>query len=155
MHSDLFDTVLAGVLVFVVGQIVVRFFLDPISKFKGTIGKIDNRLKFYGNAYGLRPPENQSPNSEAWKEWRATALPIIDAIRDLSCELESEYKQVPLRWLFIHVFRIIPNAEKVGKTGGILTRLSNSVISKDPNWELISTDQKDVRKNLRIPELPI
>ena len=49
MNNQVFYIVLSGTLVFVFGQILQKFFLEPIKDYKKTIGRIDNKLKFYAN----------------------------------------------------------------------------------------------------------
>ena len=47
--DTVFQTVLAGTLVFVVGQIIQNFILKPIQEYKRIVGKIDAGLLFYEN----------------------------------------------------------------------------------------------------------
>lgn len=48
-QSIVFQTVMSGVLVFVLSEIIQNFFLKPLQKYKEVIGKTDNQLKFYAN----------------------------------------------------------------------------------------------------------
>ena len=42
-------TILGGIFVFVVGQVVVKFFLDPFQKYREVVGEIAHSLVYYAN----------------------------------------------------------------------------------------------------------
>src|SRR5215203_2679649 len=54
-----FQTVLAGVLVFTVGQAIQRFVLEPIQEQRRVIGEIASALLFLGN---VGPPPTSLPD---------------------------------------------------------------------------------------------
>ena len=84
LQSIVFQTVISGVLVFVVSETIQKFYLAPLQKFRGVLGKVDNRLKFYANV--IANPGNLLP--------RETILECGTALRELSCDLEATYKQI-------------------------------------------------------------
>lgn len=47
----IFTTVVSGTLVFVVGQIILKFIIEPIHKQKEIIGEIADALIYYANLY--------------------------------------------------------------------------------------------------------
>ncbi len=53
-------TILGGFIVFVLGQIVVKFFIEPIHEQSKTIGEIAYSLIFYANLYSN--PGNSFPD---------------------------------------------------------------------------------------------
>ena len=42
--STVFETVIAGVTIFVAGQIVIKFMLEPILEFKTLLGEISHKF---------------------------------------------------------------------------------------------------------------
>jgi len=53
-------TVLGGVLIYIIGQIISLFFIEPIHEQKKIIGEVDDALGFYANIYcnpGVLPKE--------------------------------------------------------------------------------------------------
>ena len=135
-QSVVFQTIISGVLVFVIAQIIQKFFIEVIQKYKATIGKIDNKLKFYANVIanpGILPKD--------------IILKCSHEIRNLSCELEMTYKQIP----FTFVRKIINSPALISDSAGRLIRLSNSLYQGDAlkNYD----DVKKIRENLSIPEL--
>ena len=49
---DTLNVIISGVAVFILGEIIVRFFLTPIHKFKEIKGEIASVLLFHANNYG-------------------------------------------------------------------------------------------------------
>ena len=149
-QSTTFRTVISGVIVFTFGQVFVRFVLDPLAKYKETVGRIDNRLKYYANAYGLGAnlfPKEGGPVSP---EMRKELLAPLEDIRALSCEFEAIYKQMPCRFAYV-LLRLIPSRKNASDASSRLIRLSNYVTSANPNWDQVHADENKVRELLRIP----
>ncbi|KKR13751.1 MAG: hypothetical protein UT42_C0039G0006 [Candidatus Falkowbacteria bacterium GW2011_GWA2_39_24] len=140
LQSIVFQTVISGVLVFVISQIISKFFLEPIQKYKAIIGKIDNKLKFYANI--ITSPGITSEMAQPQKD---KYLECSKVLRDLSCELEENYKQIPF-------VRIVKLREEISEVAHCLIGLSNGIFNFEDrrnNDDLI----KRVRENLNIPKL--
>lgn len=141
VQNPVFQTVIAGVFVFVISQYVLIFIIEPIKEYKKVIAKIDNKLKFYSNVITNPPlPGKQLPEnySLAKKE-----------LRELSCELEALYKMLPF-WL-----RFRFKKDHILKASEGLIWLSNATGYRDEtgtvNLSLLADDKiNEVRKNLRI-----
>ena len=128
-----FQTVVSGVLVFILGQFFLEFILKPKLKYKEVIGKIDNKLKFFANVItkpGVLPPQ--------------VLEECANILRDLSCNLESTYKQL---------FWNQKNRDKnISEAAKLLINLSNSLYEKGQG--LRNSDNLDrIRKLLYITEL--
>lgn len=111
VSTEIFQSIISGVVLLLIGEYLKVFVLEPIKEFKGCIGKIDNKLKFYANRItnsGLPP--------DFVKEAR-------DSLRNLSCDLESIYKQIPN--LFIYIFRL-PCKKQISDAATELIHLSNT-----------------------------
>lgn len=89
VNNIVFQTVITGVLIYVFGQMIQIFILLPSQKYRATIGKIDNRLKFYSNITG-------SPGCEYTP--KEIVIECSKVIRQLSCDLESNFKQLPFQY---------------------------------------------------------
>lgn len=100
--NPVFQTVITGVLIFVIGQIFQNFFLQPLQELKKVVGKIDYQLKFSANVYtsSLRPQEDYNKVSES--------------LRDVSCELETNFHAVPSCMIsLLSFFGVVPSKEKL------------------------------------------
>ena len=135
INNVVFQTVISGVLVFVIGEIAQKFFLQPLQDFKSVIGKTDHYLKFYANVIVsfAHPTE--------------VAIKVADALRTLSCDLEVAYKKLPSNLLFL-----VPSKEAITSAARSLIYLSNSV---GKQGEAVRNDEqiRIIRNNLKIPEL--
>jgi len=135
-QSVVFQTVISGVLVFVLSQYILKFIIEPLQEYKKIIAKIDNKLKFYANIIsnpGILP--------------RDVILEYSDEIRSLSCELEQIYKQIP----FAFLRRLIKSQQLISDSASRLIRLSNSLYQGDALRN--DEDIRKIRENLNIPEL--
>lgn len=139
LSNPVFQTVLSGVLVFLFGETIQRFILEPLKDFKKTIGKIDNKLKFHSNTI-------TSPRlaGELTPE-------LHRVLRELSCDLESAYKQIPFKPL-LRFIRILLKQDNISEAARKLIFLSNSV---DKNGIPMENNDalEGIRKNLDIPSL--
>jgi len=81
-------TVFVGVVVFVVGQVATKFFLEPIHERSRTISEIIDSLIFYANLYGN--PDKRIPASAPIEIERHKASNTLRRhARDLSACLVS------------------------------------------------------------------
>jgi hypothetical protein len=83
-------TALLAVLVFVVGQYVLRFVFEPIQEQRKVIGDIAHALLFYANVYEIKtlPPQQD----EARRDEIAQAM---GALRDLAARLRASIWTIP------------------------------------------------------------
>ncbi len=138
IYMEIFATVLSGVTIFVVGQIIQQLIIEPYLQYKKVVGEIDNKLKFYSNIMtngGLK---------------QELVIEVIDALRQLSCDLESSYKMM--------LVRIGPSKEDISKAATCLIFLSNSTGINNNQYSDIGVDkitetEDKVRKILGIQKL--
>ncbi len=52
-------TALLGIVVFVLGQIAVKFILDPIQEQARTIGEVTHALTYYANVIEIATPDQK------------------------------------------------------------------------------------------------
>lgn len=140
MNNQVFPTVLSGTLVFILGQIIQKFFLEPIQNYKKIIGEIDNRLKFHANIL-----TNAGFNNEVITE-------ITNSVRELSCKLESSYKQIPLTKTLSYL-NIIQSPKEIADAAKELMSLSNAGGRKPDDIEKCNDSIDRVRTLLKIEAL--
>ena len=140
MNNQVYYIVLSGTLVFVFGQILQKFFLEPIKDYKKTIGRIDNKLKFYANIL-----TNTGFNQKMLVE-------ITDIMRTLSCDIESDFKQIPLTG-FLSRIDLIEEKKEVAEVAQGLIFLSNAGGRSDDRIEKCDDRINKIRKILKIEPL--
>ena len=139
-NSQVFDTVVSGALVLVVGQIFQKFVLEPIKEYKKIVGEIDNKLKYYSSIL---------TNTVGDKDM---IIKITDTMRDLSCQIESIYKQIPLTVLFSKL-GIIEDKTNIAKVAQGLIFLSNAGGRHDSRIEKCDARIDEIRRLLHIESL--
>ena len=142
VQSIVFQTIISGVLVFILSQYILKFIIEPFQEYKKIIVKIDNKLKFYSNVI-VNPPFS-SQLSEDY-------LTAKKELRILSCELESSYKVLPFKKLRL-------DHNKIAQAVQDLIWLSNATGHRDETDTVnlpLEADKKikEIRKNLKIPEI--
>jgi len=110
---QIFLTVISGVLVFVLGQIVQTFILKPIHDLRIVLGEISHKVKFHSNVI------TNSGIKEKLIDWSAGDM------RDLSCQLESKYLAIPFNDFF-GAINIIPTRNDIRESAKYLILLSNA-----------------------------
>lgn len=121
-------TALLTVLVFVIGQLVQRFFLEPIQDQRKNIGEIAYALVFYANVSdtednllrGLARLEIEEP------------IVVARTIRKLASELRASL-HVILFYRFFSCLRLVPKKEVVSLASVHLVGWSNSIHRGDPD----------------------
>lgn len=136
LSNQTFLTIISGVSIFVLGQILKDFILKPLQDFYRTKADISHKLKFHANIL---------TNSGLKKELMSIAS---GDMRDLSCNLEALYLIIPFRSLFSFL-NIIPSRDEIKIAEEYLIALSNA--GGERGWELKNAEAIDkVKKNLHI-----
>jgi len=111
-------TIVGGLGLLVLGQIVIRSFIDPIYELRKLRGEIADALIFHANVY-----MNPSP--------RFLTDEIIEtrnALRSLGSQLEAKSYAVPFYRLFSFI-AAVPTLESITRARSSLIGLSNSLQS--------------------------
>ena len=113
----MFETILAGVTVFVLGQVLLKMVIDPVQKLKATLGEIAHALVYFASAYGNPGMVPAERASEAYEKLRA-----------LSSQLASDLRVIPAFRVTRLVF-FLPSRDQLVSAQRELIRLSNGVYS--------------------------
>ena len=116
-----FLTILAGVITFVIGQIVIKLLVDPVHQLKLEIAEISHALIMYANIYA-------NPNT-ATKE---KEIEVSDILRALSSNLNGKAYLVPF-YGYVQKSFGLPEKENIYTAAKSLIGLSNGVFSKSDN----------------------
>lgn len=96
-------TILTGIIIFVVGQLINEFILKPYLQYKGVVGKIDEELIFASNIY-MNPGAHNSGSDYAIK--------VSENLRRLASEWGASYRQISKRSFFQRLHLIVTKKEK-------------------------------------------
>jgi len=131
-------TILGGVLVFSLSQIVLRFLVEPIHEQAKAIGEIFFGLVYYADRYA----NPGSGRTEAMTE-------AADTLRRYASQLEGTTYAVRWYRLFERI-GLAPSRERVNEAVGNLIRISNSIHTG--NGRENSDDADKVKELLSVPK---
>jgi len=132
-------TVVAGVLIFVTGQLVLHFLIKPMADQREAIGKAADTLIFYANIYvnpGVASKEKADEAAEALRQTAALLRVRTHAVPGYS-QLES--------------LGLVVRRDSIDVAARAFMGLSNSVHKGDPTenygW------QQQIKETLSLPEI--
>ena len=112
--------VILSVAVFVVGEFLVKLFVEPIIELRRTIGEVRHAVKFYANVY-VNPPLGREASLAEIERIQVAS----NRFRDLAMELDSKHAVILLP-NFAGTIGLIPMPEKIEDARGELVFLSNA-----------------------------
>ena len=118
MIWTVFSTVLSGVTVYVLGQLVVKLVIEPVQETRNTIGQISHTLIEDGDAI-----HNAAFKSEVVSQERANE--VSQHLRKLSAQLHSHLFLVPCYQETARIFRL-PTRDGILAASEKLMWISNS-----------------------------
>lgn len=113
-----FGTVISGVLVYLLGEIVKEIWLDPSRHYKEIRGKVAYALSYYGNVY-----TDVIDLATADMKYIEEHKRVSDELRILGCELGAI---AAMRYSFSVG---MPKADVLNNASGCLIGLSNSLFT--------------------------
>lgn len=111
----IFLTIFTGVIVFVLGQTILKLFVEPWQQQRECIAKISNAMVMYANSY-LTP--GVLSNDEI--------LRISKETRSLAAELAASYNRIPF-YITLQKSSIFPSLENIRTVQSNLIGLSNGL----------------------------
>lgn len=131
MESTVFATVIAGVLTYVAGQLVLKLVIEPVHELRKTIGEISHLLIERANIIGNPgyPPED-------------VIAATSEELRKQSAKLHAHLYLVPAYDAMARVFRL-PARAAVLEASSNLIGLSNSIFRDRPNLDRINAKRRE------------
>jgi len=111
-------TVLSGVLVYVIGQFVLKLMIEPVQETKRTIAQISHSLVEYGDVI-------HNPGVPA----KEKTMEVSQHLKRLSAHLHTHLFLVPCYGMTAPIFRL-PAQDKILTAARQLMGLSNAICSK-------------------------
>lgn len=129
-------TLVGGVFIYVFGQIVLRFFVDPYQRYRQVVGEIADALDYYANTSGGSHRQRQDEASNVFHQ-KARLLRVR--------AYEIPYYNQWAKWKWV------PPWSSIVKASSALISLSNDVYRHD--HEVIKQRRDAIIKNLKLPPL--
>jgi hypothetical protein len=145
-----FYVILAGVIIYVAGQIIVKIVIDPVQELKRVIAEIAFKLIYYSHVYRLTSSgDDEASEEEAQKSVDSEKLEqAADEYRKLASMLNAGYRLVPFyafaRWLFF-----LPREADIMEARNSLLEMSEEIFAA-PKSFVISERRKSIEKLLKV-----
>jgi hypothetical protein len=130
-------TIFGGVLVYVLGQIVSKFYIESIYEQKKIIAEINNVLIFYANQFYIH------------REFNPKAEKVADEIRSLSTQLRARTESI-LSYSFFEKCKIVLPKKDIHSASSSLIGLSNSVYYREDISNHVESYKTNIAKKLKI-----
>lgn len=118
MIGQVFWTVLSGVLVFVIGQLLVKFAIEPMHEYRKLCGEIADALVFYANVTARYTGIQKELLEEAQRTYRRLAGQLYARAHVI--------RLYPV-WAFV---RLVPRRKDLAQASSSLIGLSNNVFDQ-------------------------
>ena len=145
-----FYIILAGVIIYVAGQITVKIVLDPVQELKRVIAEIAFKLIYYSHVYRIAPSEDTDTagggdqrNVDSDKLEQAA-----DEYRKLASMLNAGYRLVPF-YAIAKLLFFLPKEADLIEARNELLEMSEEIYAA-PKSFVISERRKSIEKKLRI-----
>lgn len=138
-RNRMFETILAGVTVFILGQIFLKLVIDPVHNLKKAIADIAHALINHAHIYS---------NAEVVSDEEAKRVYLH--LRSLASSLNASYYMVPL-YKFTRMPFCLPQDDSIHKSSKNLVALANWMHSKnEKRHEWRQNLRQDISEQLRI-----
>ena len=132
--------IIMGVLVFLIGQVLIKLFIHPVFETKLYIAETARDLIYYKNVYA-DPGNRHSAETESH---------AYTCLREHASQLVIGHYMIPCYAVMAHLFHL-PTANESHKIRKLLIDLSNNVYSENKDRRSIGTEKlKEIRQLLKI-----
>ncbi|MBU2673114.1 hypothetical protein LZ641_09830 [Hafnia paralvei] len=137
-------TVFSGVMVYVIGQIIMKMLIEPVSEQRKVISKITYDLRYYANILG-------NPRGMEDEEM----VEVCKIMRQHSSQLHAATYLIPAYKYCCYVFGL-PRPEQIKQSTGNLIRLShgfsNSPLANQPILNVYAMQKINLALGISIPK---
>jgi hypothetical protein len=115
---EIFSTIVTGVTVFILGELILRLFIEPIQEMKKLQRQLIEDMSFYANIY-----TNATIDSP---EFRIKIYEVSDLLRRNAVKIESIIHIIPLYDLCVKA-NLVPHKNEIYTIKGKLICISNLI----------------------------
>ena len=133
----MFGTIMSGVFVFVLGQTILKLFVEPWQKQRECIANISNNFLFYANVYANPSVDNND---------KVTL--VSTETRKLSAELISRCNRIPF-YVKLSKTKLFPSVSIINRVHKNLIGLSNSLYADESKLETYRKDNREMVKEIK------
>jgi len=145
-----FYIIIAGVIIYVAGQIIVKIVIDPVQELKRIIADIAFKLIYYSHVYRIAPSvDEDASGEEAQRSVDPEKLEqAADEYRKLASMLNAGYRLVPF-YAIAKLLFFLPREADLIEARNELLEMSEEIFAA-PKSFVISERRKSIEKSLKI-----
>jgi cell shape-determining protein MreC len=143
-----FYIILAGVIIYVLGEIVVKIVIDPVQELKRVIADIAFKLIHYSHVFKLSTAEDTSEEASEKTIDREKLEQAADEYRKLASMLNAGFRLVPF-YAFARVLFFLPREADIIDARNELIEMSEEIFAA-PKSFVIAERRKRIEKKLKV-----
>ena len=145
-----FYIVLAGLIIFVAGQIIVKIFIDPVQELKRVIADIAFKLIHYSHVYRIAPSgEEEAVGEEGQRSIDPEKLELAaNEYRKLASMLNAGYRLVPF-YAIARLLFFLPRESDIIDARNELIEMAEEIFTA-PKSFVISERRKSIERKLKV-----
>jgi hypothetical protein len=140
-----FYIILAGVIIYVLGEIIVKIVIDPVQELKRVIADIAFKLIHYSHVFKLSTAEDTSEEASEKTIDREKLEQAADEYRKLASMLNAGFRLVPF-YPLIRVLFFLPGEADIIDARNELIEMSEEIFAA-PKSFVIAERRKHIEKN--------
>lgn len=143
-----FYIILAGVIIYVLGEIIVKIVIDPVQELKRVIADIAFKLIHYSHVFKLSTAEDPSEAASEKTIDREKLEQAADEYRKLASMLNAGFRLVPF-YTFARVMFFLPREADIIDARNELIEMSEEIFAA-PKSFVIAERRKSIEKKLKV-----
>ena len=145
-----FYIIIAGVIIYVAGEIIVKIVIDPVQELKRVIADIALKLIHYSHVYRIAPSGDvDASGEEVQKSVDPEKLEqAADEYRKLASMLNAGYRLVPF-YAIAKLLFFLPREADIIEARNELLEMSEEIFAA-PKSFVISERRKSIEKKLKV-----
>ena len=143
-----FYIILGGVIIYVLGEIIVKIVIDPVQELKRVIADIAFKLIHYSHVYKITSSEEPSGEAAEKTIDQEKLEQAADEYRKLASMLNAGYRLVPF-YAIAKLLFFLPKEADIIDARNKLLEMSEEIFAA-PKSFVISERRKSIEKKLKI-----
>jgi len=145
-----FYIILAGVIIYVLGEIIVKIVIDPVQELKRVIAEIAFKLIYYSHVYRITSSgKAEVSEEEAHKSVDSEKLEqAADEYRRLASMLNAGYRLVPF-YPIARLLFFLPREADIIEARNALLEMSEEIFAA-PKSFVIAEKRKNIERMLKV-----
>ena len=143
-----FYIILAGVIIYVLGEIIVKIVIDPVQELKRVIAEIAFKLIHYSHVFKLASSGEPSGEAAGQTIDQEKLEQAADEYRKLASMLNAGYRLVPF-YAIARLLFFLPKEADIIEARNALLEMSEEIFAA-PKSFVISERRKSIEKLLKV-----